>query len=409
MNGEATQRAGATRRSGRISDRSWEILDTAQLRDPGVVAAVRALMARTGDRLLAHDPIWLAGPEGGRGADSGTQPAAPFLLSRDGGLVGYAPFHRGVRTLRFAVGELALHRRRLPALTLIHEPILEAASEDERVALIRALFREVAARTQAIFLDGVPVDSALCAAMTRLAGSGWIVVPLGDSYEHYFADLPESFVEYEDQLGSRSRKSLRYSRRKLAEHVAGAVRTRRFEYPAEVPDFVAAAQAISRKTYQWNLLGLGLRDDKALAARLRLAAEHGWMRCYLLYCSGQPVAFILGYLYRGVYHYTDVGYDPDWAKWSVGSALQMDVMKDLLSEPERPDRFDFSTGFGTHKARFGNFSRREANFLLLPDTLPNRWLARLYRLTLGIDKRAVATADALGVKTRIKKWLRRIA
>ncbi|MGH7039660.1 MAG: GNAT family N-acetyltransferase [Stellaceae bacterium] len=409
MSDEATQRTSAMERPGRVGDQSWEILDTAELRDPGVVAAVRALMAQQGDRLLAHDPIWLAGPESEEGADSGTRPAAPCLLRRDGRLVGYAPFHRGTRALRFAVGELVLHRHRLPGLTLIHEPILEAASEDERVERICTLFRAVAARTQAIFLDGVPIDSSLSAATARLVASGWIVTPHGDSYEHYFADLPSSFAEYEDQLGSRSRKSLRYSRRKLTEHVGGAVQTRRFARSEQVPDFVAAAQAISRKTYQWNLLGLGLRDGAALAARLRLAADHGWMCCYLLYCSGQPVAFILGYLYRGVYHYTDVGYDPDWAKWSVGSVLQMDVMKDLLTEPERPDRFDFSTGFGTHKARFGNFSRREVNFLLLPDTLSNKWLARLYRLTLGIDKRAVAAADALGVKTRIKKWLRRVA
>ncbi len=162
--------------------------------------------------------------------------------------------------------------------------------------------------------------------------------------------------------------------------------------------------------YQWRLLDLGLRDAASLTARLTLAAERGWMCCYISYCRTVPVAFMLGYLYRGVYHYTDVGYDPDWAGWSVGSILQMEAMRDLLAREDRPDRFDFSTGHGSHKARFGNVSRRETNLLLLRRSLCNGWLVRLHTATAAIDRRAATVVDALGVKAWLKRWLpRRIA
>lgn len=391
---------------------AWEVVPAAALRDPSIIAAIRTLMARSGDRLLAHDPVWLAG-SGRDGAEDGADHAVVYALRRDGEMVGYAPFHRSVRMLRFAIGEVTLYRHRMPSLTLAEDVTLATMSEDERVAVIRDLLGALARgveRQRAIFLEGVPTDSALFAvARQAAAGREWIVTPLGEAYGHQFADLPPSFEEYQQLLGNRSRKSLRYSQRRLAEHLGGALQARRFAQAHEVAEFVAAAQQISRKTYQWKLLGLGLRDAAALTARLRDAADLGWLCCYLLYCRGQAVAFMIGYLYRGVYHYIDVGYDPDWAKWSVGSVLQMEVVKDLLSGRDRPDRFDFSTGFGTHKARFGNTSRREMNVLLLKRSLFNRGIDRAYRMAVSLDKRASAVAAALGIKSTVKKWLRRIA
>jgi hypothetical protein len=389
----------------------WQPVGGRALRDPAVIDEIRDLMVRSGDRLLVHDPVWLAGC-GPDADDRGDNTEPVYGLRRDGRLVGYAPFIRGTRTLRFAIGELTLYRRPVPSLSLIHEVTLAAVCETERreqICDLLALLARQERPRRALFLEGVPTESALFEAATqRLAGSDWIVLRLGESYEHQFADLPPRYDEYERQLGGRSRQSLRYSRKKLVEHVDGALRARCFAGRGDVAEFVAAAQAISQKTYQWNLLDLGLRDAGSLTARLDLAADNGWMRCYILYCGDEPVAFMLGYVYCGIYYYLDVGYDPAWAKWSVGSILQMEVVKDLLSSDRPPNRFDFSTGFGSHKARFGNTSREEANILLLPAGLSKRAVAGGYRLSVALDKRAGAAAEALGIKTRLKKWLRRV-
>jgi hypothetical protein len=394
-----------------MSFERWEILEPERWRDPSTIETIRTVMTENGDRVLAHDPVWLAGSWHGDARGPGATPAVKYLLRRNGELIGYAPFSRGVKTLRFGIGELTLYRRRIPSLTLLHGVTL-TISESERSKLIWNLFNELASRSQqerAIFIEGLPLESPLFSVVIRLNERGWIVTQLGEAYEHYFANLPQTFQDYERQLGSRSRQSLRYSKRKLVEHLGAAVRVRRFVTKDEVGDFVAAAQAISQKTYQWNLLGLGLRDTASLTARLNLAASHGWMRSYLLYCGNEAVAFMLGFVYRGVYHYMDVGYDPSWSKWSVGSILQMEVIEDLLSETDHPDQFDFSTGFGLHKARFGNYSRKEINILLLRRDPYNRCLSYLYTIINYIDKRASSIADALNVKTRLKKRLRQLS
>ena len=96
-----------------------------------------------------------------------------------------------------------------------------------------------------------------------------------------------------------------------------------------MPQFVSKAVAISRKTYQWHLLGLGLRKPEQLERTLTAMAARGWTRCYLLECGGVPTAFMIGYQYRGTYHYVDVGFDPDWEKFSVGTMLHLAVLREL--------------------------------------------------------------------------------
>jgi len=391
---------------------SWRVFDAEELRKAAIVDEIRALMARSGDRLLAHDPIWLTGALPDRPDRVGGLPVI-YGLWRGGRLVGYAPFIQSIRTLRFAIGELTLYRYRVPSLILTHDITTAITSETERVAQVRELLSLLTHRVspaKALSFEGLPIDSVVYQEVVRLQGGGsWINVGGVQTREHHFANLPSSFDQYERQLGSRSRRSLRYSKRKLLGHLDGALLVRRYTDRQEIPEFIAVAQAISRKTYQWKLLKLGLRNTDALTARLNLAVDHGWMRSYILYCREKPVAFMLGYLYRGIYYYIDVGYDPVWSKWSVGSILQIEVIRDLLSGENSPTILDFSVGFAKHKARFANLLREETNLFLLQASLRNHLIVSIYYISIGLDKGFSAIADALGVKPQLKKWLRRIA
>jgi hypothetical protein len=387
----------------------WTTLSPPQLLEPKIVAAIHGLMATAGDRLIQHDPIWLSGD--GR-ADRRTDDARilVYQLRRNECLIGFSPFLRTIRDWRFAIGELTLFRFRVPSLSLMHGPIF--SPDLEQFESILSLFHMIAndaGKEKTIFLEGVPLDSKLFSTLKYLDPKTWIAIPLSDPYEHSFADLPASFEQYETQLSKRSRQSLRYSKKQAVRDFNGAVEIRRFTMSKDIPEFIAHAQSISQKTYQWHLLGLGLRDAEALAGRLNLAANNGWLRCYILFCRGQPVAFMLGYLYSGVYHYVDVGYDPAFAKWSVGSILHMEVMRDLLATKGDANRFDFSTGSGAHKARFGNTSRTEINYLVLPRHWRNLWAARFYTATRAADKWLSTVAGRLGMKARIKKFFRRMS
>jgi Acetyltransferase (GNAT) domain len=392
----------------------WRRLDAASLRDSGLQSRLQEIIDQADDRVLYHNPSSL-GAKADLG-DTSARHAHEFHIGydADGRLVGYAPLTCGSKLLRFPIGELLLYRRRLVSLTLVHDLVIDGGAEMRR-ALTARFLDDLAQRLrpqEGVFLEGVPIDSVLFELATNCGrGSRLLTLRLGDPFEHQFARLPPTFRDYEMQLGSHSRLNLRHRRKKLAQHVCGDLRTVRFSNPPDVDRFVADAQKISRTTYQWRLLGLGLRDAAALRATVGFAARQGWLRSYILYCGGEPAAFMLGYVYRRTYHYMDVGFDPAWTKWGVGSILQMEVIRDLIEieDPDRPDTFDFATGDGDHKARFGNASRREANLLLLKNCPRNALCAAAYALTTAADKHAGRWLQRLGIKAQVKRWFRRVA
>ena len=59
----------------------------------------------------------------------------------------------------------------------------------------------------------------------------------------------------------------------VSAHVGGELCAARFTDSDSVATFVADAQKVSQTTYQWRLLGLGLRDAAELRATLGSAAR----------------------------------------------------------------------------------------------------------------------------------------
>ena len=219
--------------------------------------------------------------------------------------------------------------------------------------------------------------------------------------------LPDNFDVYLKSLTKHTRQNLRTGFRKLATHLGADPKLLTFTAATEMPAFVRKAVAISRKTYQWHLLGLGLRNAERLENTLTAMARRGWTKCYLLDCGGVATAFMIGYQYRGTYYYVDVGFDPDWETWSVGTLLHQAVLRELIESADRPQWFDFSSGSGPQKERFSNQSRAEANFLLVPRSLRGLVLVRTYQGFAAFSDFAVRLLDKLKLKASIKKLVRR--
>ena len=70
-----------------------------------------------------------------------------------------------------------------------------------------------------------------------------------------------------------------------------------------------------QKTYQYDLLGAGLRDHDSLTKRYRATADLGWFRSYILYVDDKPVAFQAGTSLRW-----EVPRPGNWLRSGVGSA-----------------------------------------------------------------------------------------
>jgi CelD/BcsL family acetyltransferase involved in cellulose biosynthesis len=200
-----------------------------------------------------------------------------------------------------------------------------------------------------------------------------------------YVDLRGSFADYMRRFSAKTRSTWRRKARRL--EAVGVVEVVRATGLGDIERFLDGASEISRTTYQFNRLGLGLRDVDALRQRLELAASRGWLRCYLLSCGGTPCCFMVGYQIGGRFYYADVGYDPAWSKWSVGTVLLLRVIEDLFAH-DRPSTLDFGPG-GEYKHHFGNDSYLEVEVLLFP--------RRAYPLAVAALQRA---CDAVGAVAR---------
>ncbi|HVA63144.1 MAG TPA: GNAT family N-acetyltransferase [Terriglobales bacterium] len=222
---------------------------------------------------------------------------------------------------------------------------------------------------------------------------------------HHLIHLPPTLQDYFAKFTPKTRKN-RFRELKYLEQ-RGPVELAQFSRPDQVDPFLAAASALSCRSYQHKLLKAGLRAPDQLRRRLQVAAEHGWLRSYVLRCAGTDCSYMLGYQFHGRYHYTKVGYDPDWAKLCVGTVLQLLVLHDLYAR-DTPAVFDFGPQ-GPQKQYFGNDSFLEGDvFFFRPGLYP--WLARTsHRSSRRLTARTGALLDRFQLKPRAQRLLRRLA
>lgn len=254
--------------------------------------------------------------------------------------------------------------------------------------------------------DGVRVLSAPTARLSDVAACypGFVAGAQQDYRRHYIA-MDGDFAGYMARFSGKTRATLRRKARKLSDR-PGGYHVTAHRTPAEIEAFLAAALPLSARTYQARLLGAGLPGDAAARRRMLEAAEDDRMRAFLLHASGMPVAYLSLPVSGRTLVYAHLGYDPDFAQWSVGTVLQIEALERLFAEA-RFARFDFTEGEGAHKALFGTHHARCTSLVLLSPTLANRALLGARGAFDAGTARAKALAARSGALGGVRALLRR--
>jgi CelD/BcsL family acetyltransferase involved in cellulose biosynthesis len=253
--------------------------------------------------------------------------------------------------------------------------------------------------------DGVRVLSAPTERLSEVSARfpGFIAGGRQDYRRHYI-DMAGGFEDYLARFSGKTRSTLRRKARKLADDAGGYTITEH-RTPAEIEAFLGAALPLSARTYQARLLDAGLPGDPAARRAMLEAAEADRMRAFLLHAGGAPVAYLSLPVVGATLIYAHLGYDPDWARLSPGTVLQMDALERLFAE-QRYRWFDFTEGEGPHKAMFGTHSAACTSLVLLEPTLANR---TLLGARAGFDagvSGAKALAERSGALGRLRTLLR---
>ena len=220
---------------------------------------------------------------------------------------------------------------------------------------------------------------------------------------HPFIRMIGSYDDYLRKFSSKSRNNLSRQHRKLREK--GEVELIKVTEEADVNSFVEAAVDISQKTYQFRVLGIGIRDPDRLKEWLRWVARQGWLRSYLLKCGGSPCAFQVSYQYNRIFLGMEVGFDPAWSKLGVGIIQQLLALEDLFRN-NTPDLCDFGA-YADYKHFLANDAHSDALVWLFRRRLYPHFALNTYRLFSATSKTSGAILSGLNLKSRVKGLLRK--
>jgi hypothetical protein len=366
---------------------------------PALMSQWEAFLEQNPSEAPLHNPRWLLEEYG-----SANEALSVYFLYREDALAGFAPVVVSEWPVQCQLGEITLWRFPLRRLTLAggrpHFPD-EAAAYEMLFASLRA-----EESFDAIYLDEVAADSFLwkfaatspalrngCSPYTPEAPAPRVLLKMEGDFEGYMA-----------RFSSKHRQTLRRKVRKFQDAAPGETRCIRFTSPDEVEPFLERAVALSQKTYQWNLLGQGLRATGQIRKRLSFLARYGWLRCYLLMCKDQPCAFVTGYQYGSRYYLDDMGFDPEWRAYSVGSVLQLAIIEDLFSF-NKPEVYDLGE-YGPHKEEFSTDTCLQGKLMLFRPGAYSALVRSAHWSCRACTGMASAVLSRLGLKRRLKKLIR---
>jgi hypothetical protein len=220
---------------------------------------------------------------------------------------------------------------------------------------------------------------------------------------HFAAQLPATVDGFYQGLSPKVRKNQKWQAKKLAEQFSGDVVIRCFRGVTEIEELAIVAEQLASKSYQRGI-GAGYFDTPVTRAQLRLKAERGWLRGYVLYLAGKPCAFWIGDVNSGTFGSDYLGYDPAYAKYSPGMYLIMKVVEGFCDGHRDGVRaIDFGPGPAQYKEVLSTEGWQEVSVHIFAATIKGFTLNFVRTLTSGVDQTLKTALARTKFLQKIKK------
>jgi len=300
--------------------------------------------------------------------------------------------------LRFLLGEIPLLTVEFPLL--VQETHFTKLLDGPAPAPLRST--DLPDATQGFLIRSQPMSQQL----PSLSWSSDFVRYVPAQYERYYIELGDSFASYLHKFSSKSRNTLHRKIKRFANFSGGRVDWREYRTLDEIRQYYPLARQVSGRTYQERLLNAGLPDDEEFRTEMCDLASCGRARGYLLFHEGKPIAYLFCVVEgTDILLYRYLGYDPAYQNWSPGTVLQYFVLEKLFAEREIR-LFDFTEGEGPQKRFLSTGSVRCADIYHLRRRPTVLITVVLHCVLQRVSKALVEALDRVGLKSRVKKFLR---
>ena len=176
---------------------------------------------------------------------------------------------------------------------------------------------------------------------------------------HWSMTIPRNIEAVYKSLAPKTRNTVGRKIRKLERQFAGQIKVVTYRGENECERAIGAAASISQHTYHAGL-GAGLVDNAQTREMMKVAACHGWLCMSVLYIKDEPCSFQLGLQYGKTYFLEQLGFNPTWKEWNVGTYLFNKVLEELCLDP-RVEELNFGFGDAQYKRTYGTEQWEEAS------------------------------------------------
>jgi hypothetical protein len=223
---------------------------------------------------------------------------------------------------------------------------------------------------------------------------------------HWRRVLPPSIEQLHAGLSGHEKKRFRQIAKKLNTDFSGSVRVERCGTPSDLGQTLDIVEEIARKSWQ-RQSGIGFNTSEALSEFLRMQAERGWLRIYILYLAEKPCAFWMGANYQGTFFNDFIGYDPVYARYSLGTYLLSKTMEEFCSEGL--EAIDFGFTDDEYKRRFGNLMRLEGNVHIFARSPKGVALSAMKAMTTMLHEPTRKILERTNLTQKVKKIWRSVS
>jgi hypothetical protein len=315
-------------------------------------------------------------------------------------LVGRKEKHR----LKLKFGYKGLFEVMLPALVVEYGGVLGEMTEELCVFILRDLKKKLKEKEfEAVLFNHLRTDSLLH-KLSRSEPSVWCRTHFPKKELHRVMVVPENIDNFYAAHSATHRSHLKRLLRKIDSTFPGKVRMVTYTGSEELEKGIAAAERVSRLTYQHEL-GAGFEDNELVRGLMAIAADRGWLRLSVLYVVDQPCCYQIGFVYNKAYFLNYLGFDPEFRHYSVGIVLFLKYLEQLCADSS-VGLIDFGFGDAEYKRRFGSDCWEEANIYIFAPCFRSVFINVVQTIVMMVSIAAEKVLKRTGLLRMVKRWWR---
>jgi hypothetical protein len=301
------------------------------------------------------------------------------------------------------IGYYVIFNPWMHCLNIVYGGIIGELTDTFCVALVQKLMEILARReVDVVYVNRLAMDSPLYRHVMKMPNL-LCRTRMPKIEQHWIMDVPGDIDSLYKSFVPKTRNTLKRKNRKLEREFKDQLEFVTYNDKNELEQALSAASRISEHTYQMGL-GAGFVNDSKTRKFMEVAANQGWFRMTLLCIKGEPCSFQQGFQYGKTYFLGQLGFDPKWKQWNVGTILFKRIMEDLCSDSSI-ERLDFGFGDAQYKRSFGTRYWDEAILYIFAPRIYPVFVNMLLSLTRSISLLLELIFNKFGlVRTIKRKW-----